>query len=508
MNIFIGYGMVVVFFAVIVLVMERSYKKDANFTDYAVASRSFGPWFQSMSFLNTWLPGTVFISFAGLAAGSGIIGFYVLPYSLLAVMFMFMMADRVWEWGRVFNLRTQADFVGMRYNSTPVRVIAAAVGILASIPWLILGFQSLGLVFSYLSFGVVGPVAAVFIGIFVLAVRQVWTVRMGMRGIVISDMVQGLVAYAGGFLLALGFIVWLLSSGHGFKSLPATFWNLPGVGSETGFLYFFSLVATGALGAWCWPDIFVRLFTAKSSRTVKSSAVKAAPALFLFITALIIMSLLAHSLSDVAKAPDNVWFLTLARGGPWILALGGVAVLAATMGNVNAITASVGLQVSQDIIHVKGTTDQRMTRTAKYAIAGAVVVSVIGALLTVNTASGLVLLAVASYQGIVQLAPSLFLGLLWRRGTATGAAAGMIVGFVTAATLTFFYPVSIPALGGLTSGVVGMILNTIIYVALAYLAPLSSSEKERVTRLFDNLSTFHTSLSSDTNEPINVRTTS
>lgn len=494
MNMTIGYGMVVVFFLAIVVVMERSYKRDTTFTDYAVANRSFGSWFQSMSFLNSWLPGTVFIAFAGLAAGSGVIGFYVLPYSLLAVMFMFMMADRVWEWGRVFNLRTQADFVGMRYNSMPVRVIAAIIGIVSVIPWLILGFQSLGLVFSYLSFGVVGPAAAVFVGIAVLAVRQIWTVRMGMRGIIISDMLQGIVAYIGGFILALGFIVWLLSSGHGFQSQADAFWTLPGFGSDVGFLYYFSLLLTGALGAWCWPDIFVRLFTAKSSKTVKLSAFKAAPVLFLFISALMVMSILAHSLPDVAKTPDDVWFLTLADGGPWLLAAGGIAVLAATMGNVNAITASVGMQASQDVIHVKGSTDARITRTAKYAIAGAVVVSVIGAIMTVNTASGLYLLAVASYQGIVQLAPSLFLGLLWRRGTALGAAAGMIVGFIIAATLTFFYPVSIPALGGLTSGIVGMAVNALLYVALAYLVPISVDEKERIRRLFDHLSSFHNAI--------------
>ena len=33
-----------------------------------------------------------------------------------------------------------------------------------------------------------------------MVLRQVWTIRMGMRGIVISDTFQGIVAYVGGAL--------------------------------------------------------------------------------------------------------------------------------------------------------------------------------------------------------------------------------------------------------------------------------------------------------------------
>lgn len=310
MNMLIGYGMLAAFFAIVVFVLERNQRESKNFTDYAVAGRSFGSWFQTMAFLNTWLPGTIFIAFAGLAASAGVIGYYVISYSLLAVLFMFFMAQKVFDWGRSFNLRTQADFVGMRYNSTNVRKVAAVIGVISAFPWLVLGFQSLGLVFSYLSFGVVSPTVAVFIGIVVLGIRQIWTVRMGMHGIVISDMVQGIFAYGVGGLVAIGLIVWLLAQGHGFDSLPPSFATLPGVGSDLGPLYYFSIVATGALGSWCWPDIFVRLFTARSAQAVRNSSVKAAPLMFLFLAILLTMSLLASQLPEVAAAPDNVWFLT------------------------------------------------------------------------------------------------------------------------------------------------------------------------------------------------------
>lgn len=487
MNLLIGYGMLAAFFIAVVLVLERTRRESGDFTDYAVAGRSFGSWFQTMAFLNTWLPGTIFIAFAGLAASAGVIGYYVISYSLLAVLFMFFMAQRVFDWGKAFNLRTQADFVGMRYNSKNVRVIAALIGVLSCFPWLVLGFQSLGLVFSYLSFGVVSPTAAVFVGIAVLGIRQIWTVRMGMRGIVISDMIQGIFAYGVGGLVALGLIVWLMSQGFGFASLPESFASLPGLGSDLGPLYYFSIVITGALGSWCWPDIFVRLFTARSAQAVRNSAVKAAPLMFLFLAIMLTMSMLAHQLPEVAAAPDNVWFLTAAHGGPFVLALAGIAVFAATVGNVNAITAAVGTHTAQDIIHIGGADEAKTTRTARIAVVGATLLAIAGAVLTVNVTAGLLTLALASYQGIVQLAPALYLGIFWRKGNAAAAAGGMLVGFAVAVVLQFVYPVSIPALGGLTSGVVGLIANTLVYVVLAYALPQDERERARIDSLFDNL---------------------
>ncbi|WP_205191174.1 sodium:solute symporter [Burkholderia sp. LMG 13014] len=483
-NFILAYGTIAVFFGLVVLILEKSNRREKSFTDYAVAGRSFGAWFQTMSFLNTWLPGAVFIAFAGLAAQSGFIGFYMIFYSLLAMLFMFFMAERVHEWGRKFDLRTQADFVGMRYDSAAVRVTAAVIGIISVFPWLVLGMQSVGAVFMSLSFGYVSSVAAVFIGVGVLALRQIWTVRMGMRGIVISDMAQGIAAYGLGFVISVGMIGWLVTHGHGFDKLSKDFVTLPGQGSVPGPLYFMSIVMTGALGAWCWPDIFVRLFTADATGTIKKSALQAAPLLTAFAAALFVMSMLAHSLPDVAASPDNVWFIVSALGGPLLLALAGVSVLAATMGNINAITAAVGTQVAQDVIPVESMSDASRTRLAKASIVVVTLLAVAGAIATMHTTSGLVMWAMTSYQGIVQLAPSLYLGIFWRRGNATGAVVGMIVGFTVAAALQIAYPLSIPWLGGLTSGMVGMLVNTALYVALAVLAPAGGREQARVSNLF------------------------
>lgn len=489
MQILIGYGGVTVFLAVLFVILQRI-RISSDFSEYATAGRSFGPMFSAMAFVNTWLPGTIFIAFAGLAASAGAIGFYFVSYSILAVVLMFLLARPVHEWGRRFDLRTQADLLGLRYGSTAVRVIAAVIGVIASFPWIVLGMQSLTLVFEYLAFGAVPAAGAAVIGIAVIVVRQWWTVRLGARGLVIGDFVQGVVAYLIGTVLILGLLTWLVTNGHGFGEVEPSFFTLPGPGSADGPLYLFALVATGALGGWCWPDIFVRLFASNSTRTIKRAAVLASPLLFVFGCALCLLAMAASTLPGVADAPDQVWFLTASVGGPVVLTLAGLCVLAATMGNVGANLQALGAQIANDVVGVARGTRVEDARWGKVAVgaltlfAGAVAVATTDAL-----SSGMVALAQVSYQGIVQLAPTVFFGIFWRRGNATAACAAMIVGFATACVLQLAYPVAIPALGGLTSGVVALAVNAAVYVVLSYAKPASADETTRVAALFDSLHT-------------------
>ena len=259
----IVFGMILAFMILVIVVMEVFAKKDDDFSDYATGGRSFNSLFGTTAFINTWLPGTVFISFAGLTAGSGVVGFYLVQYSVLASIIMYLLARPVYLWGKRYDLRTQADLIRLRYGSQNVQVIAAVIGIIASVPWVVLGMQSLALIFSFSSDGSIGPVVAVLLGVVLLTIRQIWTVRFGMRGVMISDLVQGIFAYLIGTIIIFGIIFWLIANGHGFAQIDPEMLYLPGPGSDLGPSYLFSLVLTGALGGWCWPCL---LYTSPSPR--------------------------------------------------------------------------------------------------------------------------------------------------------------------------------------------------------------------------------------------------
>ena len=480
----ITFGLILLFCIAVIVVLQRAHVTDKSFTDYAVADRSFGWTYQAMSFLNTWWPGGIFLALTGLAAGSGVIGFYMVIYSLLTVVLMYVMAERVWVWGKLFDLKTQPDLFALRYNSRGVSVVGAIIGIVSGIPWLILGFKGLGDMFQALSYGALSATTAVLIAVLIMVVRQFWTIRMGMRGVIISDMLQGIVAYIGGVFIILGLIAWLiwgrgLSLGH----LPAAKLAVPGLGAGIGPLYLFAIIFSGAIGGWCWPAIFIRLYTANGVRSVQRAGAFGAPLSLVWSVALVILGLLAAGLPEVAKAPDAMWF-TVCRlaGGPVLLGLAGVVVLAATMGNVDGNVQATGAQVANDLVGAYRPMNHRnLVIVAKI---GMVVVTVISAALATRSIPHLFMLAILSYQGIIQLAVPQYLGIFWRRGNATGAILGMVAGFALAIILQAIYPLSIGWAWGLTSGVIALIVNAGIYAACAVLLPSGAQEQERVRGLF------------------------
>ena len=99
--------------------------------------------------------------------------------------------------------------------------------------------------------------------------------------------------------------------------------------------------------------------------------------------------------------------------------------------------------------------------------------------------SRLQLLAQISYQGIIQLAVPLFIGVFWQRGSKQGAIAGMVTGFSVAAVLTAIYPDDMPALASITGGIVGLGVNLLVFAVVSALTPPSAAERQRVAEMFD-----------------------
>lgn len=485
----ITFGLLFVFFAAVVWVLQRNQVYDRSFTDYAVGGRSFGARYQAMSFLNTWYPGSMFTAFGALSATAGVFSFYVLSYSLLTVVLLYVLARPVWIWGKAYDLRTQPDLFALRYGTKHIRTIAALIGIVSGLPWLVLGMQALGNLFQAMSLGTLSFSTSVIIGVLVIAVRQIWTVRMGMRGVVISDYVQGLVAYVGGGAMLVGLIVWLVVvKGSTLGNLDPKMYQIPSFGSKEGPLYLFALMFTGALGGWCWPYIFVRLFTADGVHSLKKSAAIAVPLTFLFGVALLIFGMLSSKIPEAMAKPDDVWFIVSQQaGGLVLLGLAGVVLLAASMGHTDGNIQAYGAQLANDLVGNYVELDQK--RMIVIAKIGMLLLTLLASWLATLTLPALFSLAVLAYQGIIQLSVPQFLGIFWRRGNKQGAIGGMVVGFVTAVGLELVYGGQLPFGYGLTSGCFGLAVNLLVYIACAYLIPQSVEERERVDTLFQVVET-------------------
>lgn len=481
-------GMLGVFFLGIIVVLYLTLKKSKSFDEYAVGGRSFGPWFVAMSYVNSWWPGTVFISFAGLSVASGVFGFYGLAYSTLGLAAMYFIASRAWRWGKHYNLVTQPDLLRLRYGSKAVGVVTSIIGVIAILPWVILGMQALATVFSIASGGTWALPVCLLVGLATVLIRQIWTVRMGMRGLVYTDMYQGIVAYVIAAIVCVLLLVAPNSPANWsyLSEIPNQLLFLPGDGDSYGPLYMFSSVFTGVVGALCWPMSFVRIYTANNVKSVKKSTNYAMLIAGGFYALLTIVMLSAAHITGVAANPQAGWTTLLENyGGVWLLGLGLTMIFAGSIGHIDGSVQAAGTQIANDIVGSKiELSDVQKTIVSKGSMILFIALAAVLAYFT-NGMDRLQLLAQISYQAVVQISVPLFLGIFFKFGNKNGALAGMIVGFVVAAALTVAFPDDIPALGSITGGVVALFVNLIVYVTVSLLTTTPDAERTRVDELFD-----------------------
>ena len=481
-------GMLGVFFLGIIVVLYLTLKKSKSFDEYAVGGRSFGPWFVAMSYVNSWWPGTVFISFAGLSVASGVFGFYGLAYSTLGLAAMYFIASRAWRWGKHYNLVTQPDLLRLRYGSKAVGVVTSVIGVIAILPWVILGMQALATVFSIASGGTWALPVCLLVGLATVLIRQIWTVRMGMRGLVYTDMYQGLVAYVIAAIVCVLLLVAPNSPANWsyLSEIPNQLLFLPGDGDSYGPLYMFSSVFTGVVGALCWPMSFVRIYTANNVKSVKKSTNYAMLIAGGFYALLTVVMLSAAHITGVAANPQAGWTTLLENyGGVWLLGLGLTMIFAGSIGHIDGSVQAAGTQIANDIVGSKiELSDVQKTIVSKGSMVLFIALAAVLAYFT-NGMDRLQLLAQISYQAVVQISVPLFLGIFFKFGNKNGALAGMIVGFVVAAALTVTFPDDIPALGSITGGVVALFVNLFVYVAVSLLTKTLDAERTRVDELFD-----------------------
>src|SRR3954454_18494331 len=106
--------------------------------EWGLAGRRFGTivtWFLLGGDLYT---AYTFIAVPALVYGSGAIGMFALPYTIIVYPFVFVVMPRLWSVCRRHHYITGADFVRGRYDSGLLALAIALTGILATMPYIAL----------------------------------------------------------------------------------------------------------------------------------------------------------------------------------------------------------------------------------------------------------------------------------------------------------------------------------------------------------------------------------
>src|SRR6516164_526506 len=157
--------------------------------EWGLAGRRFGTvitWFLLGGDLYT---AYTFIAVPALIFGSGAIGFFAVPYTIIVYPFVFMVMPRLWSVARRHHYITGADFVRGRYSSRGLALAVAFTGILATMPYIAL--QLVGIQVVLAAMGIQGD-APLVIAFVILAA---YTYFSGLRAPAMIALVKDVIIY-------------------------------------------------------------------------------------------------------------------------------------------------------------------------------------------------------------------------------------------------------------------------------------------------------------------------
>ncbi|HVX23001.1 MAG TPA: sodium:solute symporter [Acidimicrobiales bacterium] len=259
-------AMFVGLFAVVVVIglfASRWRRGDLEQLDeWGLAGRRFGgfvSWFlQGGSIYTTYS----FIAVPALVFGKGVIGFYALPYLVLAYLVMYLTVPRLWTLARDRNYVTASDFVKDRFGSRPLAVVIALTGIVAMVPYVAL--QVYGIEICLSQIGV--PVeAALIVATTVLALI---TYVSGLRAAALIAMAKDVLIWTTVLVAVVYIPIRLGGYTHIFHAVPPSQMALP----HSEYLGFSTLAIGSALALYLYPHTFTGSLSSSATRVSRLNA--------------------------------------------------------------------------------------------------------------------------------------------------------------------------------------------------------------------------------------------
>jgi len=369
--------------------------------------------------------------------------------------------------GKRHGLHTQPDFFIKRYDSRPLGVVVALIGVFSIIPYLQLQLTGLGLIVEVASNRAINSHLAMVIS-FILTCAFVYT--SGIRGAAWVAVIKDIMMVLAVAIVGIG-VPFLYFGGFGkmFKALIAQHPHhlvLPGATAHMDVLWVMSTVLLTGLGFYMWPHVFGSAFSAKSAKIIKRNAIimpfYQIPILLVFMvgfTALLVIPNL--------KNGDMAFLALVNKTYPsWFLGFVGAA------GAVTAMVPSAILVLFASILIAKNVyqagfnpraSEERVMRLSRFMV---LVITSLALVFAILLPHELVYLLIFGYDGVCQFFPGVVLGLFWKRVSKTGVFAGIIVGI--AIVVLLILGGKDPFLG-LNAGFVGLVVNSVVTVAISLL---------------------------------------
>jgi SSS family solute:Na+ symporter len=455
-------------------VLARRRRGVAGFEQWAIAGRGFGTIFVFLLLAGEIYTAFTFLGASGFIYSHGAPAYYILAYPTRAYTISYLIRPPIWRYAKQNGVVTQAQYFSHQFGSPALGLIVTLIGVVASVPYLVLQFKGLGIIIQICSGGTIPLALAVAFG---GATVALYVLISGMQGSAWMSAFKDILVLA--VIVFLGIYLPLHyygSYGAMFRAIDAArpaFLTLRREGF--GPVWYDSTVALTALGFFLFPHSFTAIFTAREEDVFRRNA-----ALLPFYQLILLFAFFVGFAAvlqveglEGPKSDFALFALSIKTFPDWAIGIiGAGGALAAIVPGAVILTSIAALIAKGAGSRLPTASDQTVARTAKLLVP---VITVVGVYFALYGGRTIVTLLLAGYALVTQLLWALIAGLTTRRCvTPHGLIAGILAGVGTVA-LNAVWPIRMAdmieglpnSLNELNIGILALVINFFVVILVS-----------------------------------------
>jgi SSS family solute:Na+ symporter len=416
--------------------------------EWGLGGRNFGSWISWFLIGGDLYTAYTFVAVPALLFGSGALGFFAVPYTIIIFPMAFVVAPRLWSVAHRHGYVTPADFVRGRHGSSTLALMIAITGIVATMPYIALQLVGIGAVMRTMGISGEWPLVIAFV------ILAAYTYQSGLRAPALIAFVKDFLIYLVVLVAVIYIPIKLGGFGDIFSAADQKFTKSPPPApdglllADPQVLGYSTLAFGSALALFLYPHSITGLLATRSRDTIRRN-MAALPAYSFVLGLLALLGLMAIKagvtpLTGANGKPDvNTvvpllfdkmfpdWFAGIAFAAIGIGALVPAAIM--SIAAANLFTRNV----YKEYLHKDASPaeEARVSRFASLVVkAGAVVV-----ILVLDPQFSIDLQLIGGVI-IVQTLPAVAIGLYTRALHAWGLLAGWAVGLVAGLYMLYDTP--------------------------------------------------------------------
>ena len=398
----------------------------------------FSTQFSMGTFLGT--PGTIYgVGYAGMAISvPGAVFCMILPALLIG--------RKLITLGHKYGFLTMADYLTDRYHSKNMSGVLGVMMLFFLVP--MMGAQIIGAgVIVHVFTGLPEWVGVVGMGIIVI----LYCMSGGMKGAMMTDVIQGSLMIA---TAVVTFIVSIVMGGgfsninHTLQSMNEAYLTFPGANGYMPWTYYVSNIVLWSFFTMGQPHLFTKFFAMKDHKTMFKAILLGTAGMFFSATLIEWAGVNGiASIQNIEKA-DQIIPMILQRGmNPFLASIFIAGIVAAGMSTIDGIlvttTGAVTRDIYQKIIN-KNATDEAVMSLSKVVT---VIIGIVVICFGVFQPGSIFEINLFAFSGMAIFVVPILFGIYWKKATAKGAIASVIVGIISLLLFTLNPSVKALAMG-------------------------------------------------------------